>query len=186
MAYGVFIHRPDSIYDDVPSLRYHFPASYFGRVERCLGDWIVYLEPTKVSGTRGYFAVARVESVYQDTRADDMYYAVIEPGSYLDFCSPVPFNGDLGIVERGVLRPDGKLSGRPQAAVRVVSSEDFARIVGLGLGEHAVGQDEPDEQLIQGLHESPQAVFDFDLSVMRERALSSRAVRDKNFPRSCS
>ena len=89
MGFGVFIHRSDSIYDDSPAERYQFPSQYLGRAQACLGDWIVYYEPTKVAGTRGYFAVAKVGDVVSDPTAPGMYLALIEPGSYLDFASPV-------------------------------------------------------------------------------------------------
>jgi thymidylate synthase ThyX len=39
----------------------------------------------------------------------------------------VPFNGPLGLIERGVLNADGKTSGRAQSAVRPISIEDFNR-----------------------------------------------------------
>lgn len=58
MGFGVFIHRSDSIYDDSPAERYQFPSQYLSRVEACVGDWIVYYEPRKITETRGYFAVA--------------------------------------------------------------------------------------------------------------------------------
>ena len=64
MAFGVFIHRTDSIYDDVPSERYQFPKQYLTRAQQCVGDWIVYLEPSKVKDTKGYFA--------QSPREDDV------------------------------------------------------------------------------------------------------------------
>jgi hypothetical protein len=48
MSLGVFIHRPDSIYDDRPAERYQFPRQYLGRVQACLGDWILYYEPRKL------------------------------------------------------------------------------------------------------------------------------------------
>ena len=48
MAHCVFMHKADSIYDDIPAERYQFPAQYLGRAEPCIGDWIVYLEPSKV------------------------------------------------------------------------------------------------------------------------------------------
>ena len=67
MGFGVFIHRSDSIYDDSPAERYQFPRQYLGRVEACLGDWIVYYEPRKVDETRGYFAMAKIERVIPDT-----------------------------------------------------------------------------------------------------------------------
>lgn len=118
MGFGVFIHRSDSIYDDSPAERYQFPPQYLGRVQACVGDWIIYLEPSKVVQTRGYFAVARVQDVIPDPGTPGMYLAIIEPGSYLDFANPVPFNGVNGIVERGVLNENGRISGRAQSAVR--------------------------------------------------------------------
>ena len=93
MGFGVFIHRSDSIYDDSPAERYQFPSQYLGRVQACVGDWIVYYEPRKVSGTRGYFAIAKVEKVSPDPSSAGMYLALMEPGSYLDFANPVPFSG---------------------------------------------------------------------------------------------
>ena len=47
MAFGVFIHRSDSIYEDTPAEQYQFPSQYLARVEACIGDWIIYYEPTK-------------------------------------------------------------------------------------------------------------------------------------------
>lgn len=69
MSFAVFLHRSDSIYDDSPAERYQFPPQYLGRVRACVGDWIVYLEPSKVRETRGYFAVAKVQQVIPDPGA---------------------------------------------------------------------------------------------------------------------
>ena len=44
MAFGVFIHRSDSIYEDSPAERYQFPSQYLARVEACIGDWIIYYQ----------------------------------------------------------------------------------------------------------------------------------------------
>lgn len=183
MGFGVFIHRSDSIYDDSPAERYQFPPQYLGRVEACIGDWIVYYEPRKVDETRGYFAMARVARVIPDPKAPGMYLALIEPGSYLDFANPVPFSSKDGVVERGVLNDQGRISGRAQSAVRPLSASDFDRIVGLGLREDApvlprVGDAVP----MPGLHEE-QAPFAFEQ--IRERAsyLSSRILRDRIFRR---
>ncbi|AFL54738.1 hypothetical protein ABIE78_000474 [Sinorhizobium fredii] len=41
-----------------------------------------------------------------------MYLALIEPGTYLDFIKAVPFSNAEGVVERGVLNDDGRISGR--------------------------------------------------------------------------
>src|SRR5437879_5966851 len=96
MGFGIFIHRTDSIYEDSPAEQYQFPSQYLRRVEACVGDWIIYYEPRKVAETRGYFAMAKVREVISDPGASGMYLALIEPGSYLDFANPVPFNGDGG------------------------------------------------------------------------------------------
>lgn len=188
MAFGVFIHRTDSIYDDVPSERYQFPKQYLSRAQDCEGDWIVYLEPSKVKGTKGYFAVARVQEIISDPRHADMHLAVIEPGTYLDFGDPVPFRDAGDVVEQGLLNDQGKISGRAQAAVRPLSPADFARIVERGLG----GDDDilPRVDLAgidlagaaDGFGEA-QRPFQHLSARERVRQLTNRAMRDRNFRR---
>jgi putative restriction endonuclease len=181
MAFGVFIHRSDSIYDDSPAERYQFPRQYLRRVEACVGDWIVYYEPRKVAATRGYFAEAKVEQVVPDPTAPDMFLALIEPGSYLDFADPVSFSLPDGVVERGLLNEEGAISGRAQSAVRPLSAADFNRIVALG-----VGQKEPllpridDNYGLQGWQEE-QAPFQFEHARDRVEYVGSRIVRDRVF-----
>lgn len=183
MGFGVFIHRSDSIYDDSPAERYQFPRPYLGRVEACVGDWIVYYEPRKVAETRGYFAIARVERVVPDPTAPGMYLALIEPGSYLDFASPVPFTDADGVVERGVLNADGRISGRAQAAVRPLSRDDFNRIVTLGLNDSEPLLPRVDEGASLSGFEEEQAPFVFEQPRERVNTLSSRIVRDRIFRR---
>lgn len=181
MAFGVFIHRSDSIYDDVPSERYQFPRQYLSRVQQCEGDWIVYLEPSKVKETKGYFAVAKVQEIISDPRKSDMYLAVIEPGTYLDFGDPVPFRDTESILERGLLNDEGRISGRAQAAVRTLSNEDFARIIERGL--------DADDDILPRVGDLASATGFQDAQTpfqhvpARERVnqLTSRAVRDRNF-----
>lgn len=138
MSHCVFMHKADSIYDDIPAERYQFPAQYLGRAKPCIGDWIVYLEPSKVRNSRGYFAAAKVERIIPDPTAPGMFLALIEPETYLDFIRAVPFSGPEGPIERGVLNEAGAISGRAQAAVRPLSSADFARIVRAGLPENDI------------------------------------------------
>lgn len=183
MGFGVFIHRSDSIYDDSPAERYQFPRPYLGRVEACVGDWIVYYEPRKVAETRGYFAIARVERVVPDPTTPGMYLALIEPGSYLDFASPVPFTDADGVVERGVLNADGRISGRAQAAVRPLSPADFNRIVTLGLNDSEPLLPRLDEGASLPGFEEEQAPFVFEQPRERVNTLSSRIVRDRIFRR---
>ena len=181
MTFGVFIHRTDSVYDDVPSERYQFPRKYLTRVQQCEGDWIVYLEPTKVKSTKGYFAVAKVQEIISDPRSADMYLAVIEPGTYLDFGDPVPFRDTDGVVEQGVLNNLGNISGRAQAAVRPLSAEDFARIVKRGLGQDDDFLPRVDQTNQMPGFQDPQVPFQHLAARDRVNQLTNRAVRDRNF-----
>ena len=180
MAYGVFIHRTDSIYDDVPSEQYQFPKQYLSRAKKCVGDWIVYYEPTTVARSRGYFAIARVQEIIPDPRVPEMYLAVIESGTYLDFGDPVPFRDGGTVIETGVLNPGGKISGRAQAAVRPLSTADFVAIVERGLGRDDGFLPRFDEWDEAGDPNPPDVPFDHP-ERERVRQLTSRAVRDRNF-----
>lgn len=183
MAFGVFIHRSDSIYEDSPAERYQFPPQYLGRAQACVGDWIIYYEPVKVPATRGYFAVARVQRVIPDPATPEMYLALIEAGSYLEFANSVPFSGPGGLVERGLYNERGAVSGRAQSAVRPISGSDFYRIIEKGLAEEAsflprVGEVEPPSVV-----QEKRAPFLFEQDRERVLALTSRPVRDRVFRR---
>jgi putative restriction endonuclease len=183
MGFGVFIHRSDSIYDDSPAEQYQFPSQYLRRVEACIGDWIIYYEPSKVAETRGYFAIARVQQVIPDPAISGMYLALIEPGSYLDFANPVSFNGPTGPVERGVLNEQGRISGRAQAAVRPISPDDFNRICELGLAESAPLLPRRDGDVRQLDLNETQMPFRFEQQRDRVSLTVSRILRDRVFRR---
>lgn len=184
MGRGVFIHRSDSIYDDSPAERYQFPKQYLGRVQACVGDWVIYYEPRKAATARGYFAIAKVAQVIPDPKASDMYLALIEAGSYLDFINPVPFSGSDGVIETGVLNEAGRISGRAQAAVRPLPGPDFNRIVSIGLEEHELELprigDQPSNYAGFGECQAP---FVFDEQRDRVTQFSSRVIRDRLFRR---
>lgn len=183
MTRGVFIHRSDSIYEDSPAERYQFPAQYLTRVTACVGDWVIYYEPRKVLGTRGYFAVAKVQEIIPDPRTPTMYFALIESGSYLDFANPVPFSDQENIIEKGLLNSDGRISGRAQWAVRPISTVDFNRIVDLGLAENdaALPRIDPAESSLSLQEE--QTPFAYEQDRGRVTYLGSRIVRDRVFRR---
>jgi putative restriction endonuclease len=185
MGFGVFIHRADSPYDDSPAMHYQFPKQYLSRVEDCIGDWIIYYEPTKVPGTRGYNAIARVEQVVADPTATGMHLALIEPGSYLPFPNPVPFEVEDGLAETGLLNEEGKISGRAQAAVRSISPGDFERILLRGLPDTQFVLPRIDPIAADSLHhfEDEQAPFTFEQERERVEQLTSRVVRDRVFRR---
>ena len=183
MAFGVFIHRSDSIYDDSPAERYQFPSQYLGRAEPTVGDWILYYEPRKVPGTRGYFAVAKVRRIIPDPGAPGMYIAVIEAGSYLDFPNPVAFSDMEGPIERGLLNEAGAISGRAQAAVRPISAADFNRIVELGLGGEDTLLPRDDDPALANMVQDERAPFLFEQERDRIGYVGSRIVRDRIFRR---
>ncbi len=171
MANGIFIHREDSRYRDSPAERYHFPRQYLARVQRCIGDWIVYYEPVKVPGTRGYWAVARVADVVPDAEAKGMYYARIAPGDFVEFSHPVPRVVNGAPVERDLVNA--------QWAVRPLSRADFARVVSLGLPDEEDLLPRADVARDNRLQEE-RAAFDYG-DVERPRVLTSRAHRDRAF-----
>jgi putative restriction endonuclease len=181
MAFGIFIHRTDSIYDDVPSEQYQFPKQYLSRAQQFEGDWIVYLEPTKVPNTKGYFAVAKVQQIIPDPRHSDMYLALIEPGTYLDFGDQVPFRDNGIVVEQGLLNDHGNISGRAQAAVRPLSAADFARIVELGLGRDEDILPRIDQKNSTGGFSEVQQQFEWPSARDRVSQITNRAIRDRNF-----
>jgi putative restriction endonuclease len=183
MGFGVFIHRLDSIYEDTPAEQYQFPRQYLRRVEACIGDWIIYYEPSKVADTRGYFAIAKVRQVIPDPSAPEMYVALIEPGSYLDFANPVPFNGATGPIESGVLNEQGRISGRAQSAVRPISPEDFRRIVELGFEEKVPLLPRFDNEMPAPGFDEEQVPFRFDEQRDRVSVTVSRILRDRVFRR---
>lgn len=188
MGFGVFIHREDSPYEDSPATRYQFPRQYLARVSECVGDWIVYYEPVKVPGTKGYNAIAQVEQIVPDPTAPDMYLALIAPGSYLPFPNPVPFNSENGPIERGLLNDDGRISGRAQAAVRPISPSDFDRILVQGFAEDQpvlprVETAAPDLGSRQEADDNEQEPFAFEQERERVAKITSRVVRDRVFRR---
>lgn len=183
MAFAVFIHRSDSIYDDSPAEQYQFPTQYLSRVEHCVGDWIIYLEPRRVPLSRGYFAIARVSQVIPDPKAQGMFLALIEPGTYLDFVNKVPFNDGSGPIERGLVNEHGKLSGRAQSAVRSISSEDFYRIIDVGLNERDFLLPREQDTLQPTGFAEMAAAFEVEEPRRRLVQISNRAYRDRLFRR---
>lgn len=185
MAKVVFLHRSDSIYDDQLDSQYQFPAQYFGRASQCVGDWIIYLEPSKVR-KRGYHAVAKVEEIVPDPVRSDIFIALIEPGTYLEFDKEVPFRDVDGYPERGVLNEFGKISGRAQSAMRPIAEADFNRIVARGLvesDEFLPRQGVYDQDLTADRLFEERSPFVFEQERSRVPLLTNRIVRDRAFRR---
>lgn len=182
MAKGVFLHRPDSVYDDEPETRYQFPKQYLKAALQCVGDWIIYLEPTK-AGKNGYYAVAKVSDVIADPTKVGMYVACIESGTFLPFERTVAFSHLGSYPEQSVLNEAGRVSGRAQAAMRTIPESDFNRIVAMGIPEEETVLprfDEGGDALANRLYEERQP-FIFEQPRNRTEMLTNRLLRDRVF-----
>ena len=183
MSHGVFLHRRDSPYDDDPTTRYQFPPKYLRAAAEVAGEWIVYKEPEKVPASRGYWAVARVELIVPDPSVADRHLALIAPGDFVEFPTPVPLrDGDGQLLERGLNNGVGKVSGRRQSAIRTLSGADFRRIVEWGLGgEPSLPRRDAGPDAIDSvLREEPMG---FEVERPHAVDLTSRAIRDPAFRR---
>lgn len=172
MTFGVFMHKDGSIYDDIPEVRYQFPKSYLKRANQMVGDWIVYREPVKLIQSKGFFAVAKVERIIPDPDVADRYRAIIEEGSYLPFSPTVPHKVDGQPVERDL--------ANAQAAVRLLSDSDFARIIALGLPDEDYLPRIDDPEPMDKVREI-QTPFEVERSVVQ--TLISKPFRDRAFRR---
>ncbi len=181
MAFGVFMHKDGSIYDDIPEVHYQFPKSYLSRAQQMVGDWIVYREPVKIPNSKGFFAVAKVEEIIPDPAEPDRFRAIIEKGSYLPFEPTVPHMVNGEQVERGVLNDEGKVSGCAQAAVRPLSHADFARIISLGLPDEDFLPRSDDEVVEDNRVRELQTPFETERPIVQ--SLVSKPFRDRAFRR---
>jgi putative restriction endonuclease len=189
---AVFTHKVGSIYDDLPEERYHFPRTYLAPVEATVGDLIVYYEPGRTglgdrgrTGRRAYVATALVKSVIEDPNRADHHYALIEPGSYVEFDRPVPFRKGGRFFEEQLRREDGQTSkGAFGRAVRPLEEAEYENILRAGfaqelpLAEPQLRGDAPSLTVAPGLMEAPES---FERPIV-ERLLS-RPVRDAAFAR---
>jgi putative restriction endonuclease len=183
MAKGVLAHRPDSIYDDLPESHYQFPKMYLTRVEQTIGDWIVYYEPRGGGGRLGYNSIAKVVEIVPDNGKRDHYNAIIDPSTFITFDHFVGYFEDDAFLESGLNTGTKKPSARIRSAVRIISDQDFFRIVSRGLRESDTPLPRSGDTLeptALGLREEP---TDFSFEIDRERfeQITSRPKRDRVF-----
>lgn len=132
---GIFDTKTNSGYDDEITRRYHFPRRYLAAAESMVGDWIIYREPRRNDGRKGYVAIARVARIEPDPEQLDHAYAIVE--DYLPFDHIVPFFDDGGYSEsalKGISRGSvgSSLQGK---SIRTIPQSDFVDIVDRGFGE---------------------------------------------------
>lgn len=184
MVKAVLTTKAQSLYDDLPEQRYHFPATYLRAVEAALGDWIVYYEPRRRStdlssrgGRQAYFATARIVDIEADPSRADHFYALI--ADYLEFEEPVPFREAMGTYERGLMKDDGSTNrGAFGRAVRPLTDPEYDTILHAGFGS-GLALPSAEESAAAGSLADPPAEFDRPLV---ER-LTVRPVRDAAFAR---
>lgn len=133
--------------------------------------------------TKGYYAGAKVERVTSDPSPPGMFLALIEPGSYLNFATPVPFSDKSGPLERGIVNEGGHISRRPQAAVRGLSPTDFSRVVAAGLADENQLLPRTDLAVVDPVVRETRASFIFDEARERVAVVVSHVVRDRVFLR---
>lgn len=132
---AVFDTKAGSAYDDDISERYHFPARYLTLVNAAIGDWVVYREPTRNSGRRGYVATAMVAAVESDLVRPAHWYARMT--GFLAFDDVVPMATAAGFYERYLNAVDKpSLIGRSLQgkSVRALSEAEFGAIALAGMG----------------------------------------------------
>jgi putative restriction endonuclease len=126
MAKLVLTHKATSRYDDEPGVRYHFPRTYLGFVQRGVGDWCLFYEPRR-GGRAAYTGLAFVSDLTPDPVDSDRFYAWFRQP--LDFNAAVPFRDG----EAGLLKEDGSINkGAFGRSVRIATEVEFERVVGLG------------------------------------------------------
>ena len=134
MVKAVFTQKPDSIYDDLPERRYHFPKTYLNKATQALGDWVVYYRPKRGASKKlasTYFAIAKLFNISPDPRDTGLYYA--ELTDYLEFDSSVSFRREEGSYEIALLKADGSVNrGSFDRSVRVISDDEFNSILAAG------------------------------------------------------
>jgi putative restriction endonuclease len=178
MTKAVFISKVNSIYDDLPEERYHFPKQYRRRIEATLGDWIIYYEPRRNDGRQVYYATAQVADVYEDISKSGYFYAKID--HYLEFERPVPFTEGGHYYETSLLNPDGSMNpGRAQSAVHHITEKEYQRILQAGF-THVLGLSAGDafeqDSHVPGLREDQ---VPFERSIVQQ--IVNRPFRDHAF-----
>lgn len=183
MAHAVFTQNPSSIYDDLPGQRYNFPSAYVNMVRETVGDWVIFYESKK--GAFGYVSVQRVVDVIVDPRRDDWFYAVLDPGTLLQFETLVARTDRRGLTfERRLMGADGRpySGGLNTSAVRRITPAEFAAIVDAGLAE-AEGPDALPRTPVAGFAEAQVPFGAAPVASDRVRLISDRAYRDAAFAR---
>jgi putative restriction endonuclease len=131
---AIFDTRAESGYDDDIVRQYQFPNRYLAVAETAVGDWIIYREPTRGGGRKGYVAVARVTLVEPDPARPGHSYAFV--ADFLPFDGVVPLRRGPSFYETMLDRVENPsrigaaLQGK---SIRNIPEAEFSAIVRVGL-----------------------------------------------------
>jgi len=185
MTKGIFAHRSNSIYDDIPEEQYQFPRRYLRDAQLISGNWILYHEPRKGGGDMTYFAIAKVKDIIPDPGSDDMFLARIVPQSFVPFETRVPYRTGEEFLESGMGGNGRKPNqGLIRKAIRPISDGDFHRIIARGFSpEDAIlpRETRDDEPFQQPGFRDVKTPFEFDSPRQTVEQLVTRKVRDRAF-----
>ncbi len=176
MTKAVFISKVNSIYDDLPEDRYHFPKQYLRRIEPTLGDWVIYYESRRNNGRQVYYATAQIEDIYEDQSRAGYYYAKV--GQYLEFENPVPFKDGGQYFETSLLNEDGSVNpGKAQSAVHHITEQEYQTILQTGFSHVFVKDEQKLSPLISDGFQEDQLIFERPMV----ESIVKRPFRDKAF-----
>ena len=185
---AIFDTKADSAYDDDITERYHFPSRYLSVAQAAKGDWIVYREPIRNGGRRGYVAVARVVDIEPDPARAGHWYARMD--GFLPFDDVVPLTTATGYYE-GALRLVGKpsligaaLQGK---SVRPLTEAEFGAITMAGFGR-TLAPDNARRLELDAAHADPVTLNLVNAPLEEqerqiEQILVNRKIRDASFRR---
>lgn len=175
MAKVVFTIKPNSIYDDLPEERYHFPRRYLNHTKEAVGDWILYYESRRNGGRQCYVATARLDRIEADPKKADHYYAYVS--DYLPFVTLVPAIQGGIYMESSTKKSDGTTNkGQFGRSVRLIPDNEFKAILDSGFKESLGLSREPD-----GYKVAEAEPEEYDRPI--EQKLTSRLFRDPSFSR---
>ncbi len=173
MTKVVLTQKPDSIYDDLPEERYHFPKTYLNQIKEAMGDWVIYYRPRRGSKSSfgqpasTYFAVAKLLDIVADQDDIDLFYARVS--EYLEFDEPVSFRRDEASYEAGLLKSDGTVNkGAFGRSVRTLSDDAFNSILAAGFANGPRAWESAAEQA-QSLYPNRPLVESISLRHFRDR-----------------
>jgi putative restriction endonuclease len=181
MAKAILTTKVRPTYDDLPEVRYHFPRRYLARVERAVGDEIIYYEPRRQDddpggreGRQAYFATARIVALEEDPKLLGHYYARVT--DYIDFDRAVPFREGVAYYESTLRKEDGSTNkGQFGNAVRMIPDEEFELIRRVGFAQTLLFEE---KSIRDGLAEE---IAEYDRPIKEQ--IIRRPFRDRAFTR---